>query len=174
MSRLSRPAKPKPGNLEANPFGRDGRLRPVWKLLIIRVLLKVRPGLSILLMVSWLMVDGCALLAQADDPSTINLQPSTPEGLTGVIVGLVTQFPWLATALLVIGGLRLVLKPLMLAIEWYAKSTPNPNDDVAVLKFQAGPIYKWLAIGLDVIGSVKLPAIKPPGPAGTPNLNRKS
>jgi hypothetical protein len=103
-----------------------------------------------------LMVDG---LAQEPplDPSTINLQPST-----SFIVGLVAQHPWLATVLLAVGSLRLLLKPIMLAIEWYTKQTPNPDDDVAILKFEAGPVYKWIAIGLDVIGSVKLPALKPP------------
>jgi len=81
-------------------------------------------------------------------------------------VGLVTQYPWLASILIAIGGLRLALKPIMLAIEWCTKQTPNPNDDVAVLKFEAGPIYKWIAIGLDVIGSVKLPALKAPKAKG--------
>lgn len=93
------------------------------------------------------------------DPSTVITQPATAEGF---IIGLVTQYPWLATVLLVIGSLRLVFKPVMLGIEWYTKQTPNPNDDVAVLKFEASPLYKVLSIGLDVIGSVKLPAIKPP------------
>src|ERR1051326_306839 len=68
-----------------------------------RVHLLVRPGL-LLLMVCLLMVECAALFAQEPiDPSTINLPPSTPEGLTGFIVGLVTQYPWLATVLLVIG-----------------------------------------------------------------------
>lgn len=58
------------------------------------------------------------------------------------------------------GTLRLLLKPVMLAIEWYAKQTPNPDDDVAVLKFEASPTYKWLSIGLDLLGSIKLPVIK--------------
>ena len=124
-----------------------------------RVNLLVRPGLFLWLMVCLLMVE-CCLLAQDAAPSTIIPQPSTD-----FVVGLVTQYPWLATVLLVIGSLRLLLKPIMLAIEWYTKQTPNPNDDVAVLKFEAGPIYKILSIGLDVLGSIKLPAIKPPGPS---------
>jgi len=110
----------------------------------------------------WCLVFGSALSQDAVDPSTINPPSATPEGLTGFIIGLVTQYPWLATVLLAVGSLRILLKPIMLAIEWYTKQTPNPDDDVAVLKFEAGPIYKWLSIGLDLLGSIKLPALKPP------------
>ena len=134
-----------------------------------RVNLLVRPGLShfrfSIFDFRFLLALGVtclALLAQADNPQPATDNPLPIEGLTGFIVGLVTQYPWLATVLLVIGSLRLLLKPIMLAIEWYTKQTPNPNDDVAVLKFEAGPIYKVLSIGLDVLGSIKLPAIKPP------------
>lgn len=78
------------------------------------------------------------------------------------LVTLVTKFPWLVTVLLVMGGLRMVFKPLMLAIEWYVKQTPGEADDVAIMKFQAGPIYKVLSIALDFLASVKLPVVKKP------------
>src|ERR1051326_6160572 len=92
--------------------------------------------------------------------------PIPLEGVQGFVSGLVTKYPWVATIILAIGALRLLLKPVMLAVEWYAKQSPNPNDDVAVLKFEAGPVDKWLSIGLDIFGSVKLPALAPPKPQG--------
>lgn len=103
-----------------------------------------------------------AVVAQTADPGSLP-QPSL-EGVQGLLLSLITKYPVLASVLLVIGSLRLLLKPIMLAIEWYTKQTPNPNDDVAVLKFEAGPIYKVLSIGLDVIGSIKLPSLAPPRP----------
>lgn len=96
-------------------------------------------------------------------PADLGSAPSlSPDGLQGFLTSLITNHPWFATVIIAIGGLRLVLKPIMLAIEWYTKQTPNPNDDVAVLKFEAGPIYKVLSIGLDILGSVKLPTLVPP------------
>ncbi len=124
--------------------------------------MKIR-ALSHLLTVALVVLLFGLVAVIAQDAAT-NPQPATdnPQAVSGFILGLVTQYPWLSTIVIVIGSLRLVLKPIMLGIEWYAKQTPNPNDDVAVLKFEAGPIYKVLSIGLDWIGSVKLPAIKPP------------
>ena len=108
------------------------------------------------------MVVGCwSLVAQDVPPPTANPPPTT-DNLQGILLTLITQHPWLATVLLAIGGLRLVLKPIMLAIEWYTKQTPNPDDDVAVLKFEASPLYKVLSIGLDLFGSIKVPLVKPP------------
>lgn len=102
----------------------------------------------------------CVALAQEPAP----LGPSQNDGVQGLLLTLVSKYPWLATLLLAMGSLRLVMKPTMLAIEWYTKQTPNPNDDVAVLKFQAGPIYKVLSIGLDLIASVKVPSVITPPP----------
>lgn len=80
------------------------------------------------------------------------------------LVTIATRFPWLVTVLLVMGGLRMVFKPVMLAVEWYVKQTPGEADDVAIMKFQAGPIYKVLSIALDFLASVKLPVVKKPQP----------
>src|ERR1051325_2374103 len=168
MSRKSRSCQAKPGNLERLRFGRDGRLRPVLHCSATRVQIHpVRPGLLLFLascvLVSWAQTAD----PQIPDPATQTL----PAGVwTAFIVGRVTQHPWLATVLLAIGSLRIVLKPIMLAIEWYTKQTPNPDDDVAVLKFEAGPIYKWLSIGLDVLGSIKLPVLT--GRGTTPGPGR--
>lgn len=97
------------------------------------------------------------------DPPPPPLPPDT-SGLPDWMGNLIAKAPWLATIIFAIGALRLVIKPVMLAVEWYTKQTNNPNDDVAVLKFQAGPFYKTLSIALDWIGSIKLPAVLPPPP----------
>lgn len=102
----------------------------------------------------------------AVDIGTPPAAPPASAPLSGFILSLVANHPWLASLIFAMGTFRLALKPTMLAIEWYAKQTPNPDDDVAVLKFEAGPIYKCLSIGLDFLGSIKLPAIVPPKSGG--------
>ena len=96
-------------------------------------------------------MDQFALLFLQDPPPDLSF-----------VLSLVHNHPWLANVILAIGSFRLVLKPIMLGIEYYTKQTPNPDDDVAVLKFESGPIYKVLAIGLDFIGSIKLQSFVPP------------
>src|SRR5207302_2848357 len=181
MSRLSRPAKPANGSRELVRFGRDGRLRSVPHCSAARVINQSpsRPFFSRftnfdLRFAIWSAVLLCLLclavragdLITITNPPDIGAPPPLPttpplQGIPDFIAGLITKAPWLATLIFSIGGLRLVLKPIMLGIEWYTKQTANPDDDVAVLKFEAGPIYKWLAIGLDYISSIKLPVLGP-------------
>lgn len=123
--------------------------------------MKTRALVRLLTVALWLLVLGCLALVAQD----ANLPPATSNPLpSDFLLDLITKYPWLAKGLLAVGSLRLLLKPAMLAWEWYAKSTPNPNDDVAVLKFQSGPIYKVIAIGLDLLASVKVQSIVPPPP----------
>ena len=62
-----------------------------------------------------------------------------------------------AATLLVIGSLRILFKPVMLAIEKYVKETPSPEDDARIARFEAGPIYKAIGFVLDFGASIKLP-----------------
>ena len=76
--------------------------------------------------------------------------------------GLLGKYGWLTTVILVIGSLRILFKPVMLAIENYVKQTPSASDDERLAKFEAGPIYKVVAFILDLGASIKLPLITPP------------
>ena len=82
--------------------------------------------------------------------------------MAALIDGLLGKYGWLTTVILVIGSLRILFKPVMLAIENYVKQTPSAADDDRLAKFEAGPIYKVIAFVLDLGASIKLPLITPP------------
>jgi len=86
--------------------------------------------------------------------------PVDSSGVAGFFVGLAVKYPWLATVLLVIGGLRCVFKPLMCLVDGYVKDNCSPEEYARLQTFEAGPIYRWLNFGLDFVGSVKLPIIQ--------------
>ena len=105
---------------------------------------------------------GClpAVAQVAAAPSGIIAPVPDPSGIAGFFVGLAAQYPWLATVLLIIGGLRCVFKPLMSVIDGYVKGNCSPEEYAKLQTFEAGPIYKWLNFGLDFVGSVKLPVVQ--------------
>ena len=69
----------------------------------------------------------------------------------------VTNNPHAATALMAMGALRLILKPVMVYIEQYVATTPDKADDEKVAKIKASKVYKVLCFVLDYTASVKLP-----------------
>jgi len=73
-----------------------------------------------------------------------------------IIVSLVQAHPSIATVLLVIGGLRVVLKPLMVFIEQYVKGTPDTGDDAKLAAVESSKAYKVLVFILDYTASIKL------------------
>src|SRR3954469_3842049 len=92
------------------------------------------------------------LFAQiAADPSDI--------GLAGYFINVAQHHPWLATALLAIGALRVLFKPVMALLDNYVKANCSPEEYGRLQHFESGPIYKWISFGLDFIGSIKLPTL---------------
>ncbi len=73
--------------------------------------------------------------------------------LTPVLQTLAGKYGWVAKIIMIVGILRLVMKPIMMIVE--AVVANNPTEEAAVQKFEAGPIFKWLSWGLDWLGSVK-------------------
>lgn len=67
---------------------------------------------------------------------------------------------WLVSLLLIIGSLRLVLKPAFALAYAVVALTPSVKDDEAVKKVDEGKIMKSIRFGLDWLASVKLPAKK--------------
>ncbi len=80
------------------------------------------------------------------------------------IIALLMQFtdeyPWIATVLFVIGGLRVVFKPIMVLLETYVAYTPSKSDDETLEKAKSSKAYQWLAFALDYLASLKLPVKK--------------
>ncbi|HUR47366.1 MAG TPA: hypothetical protein VMZ27_15900 [Candidatus Saccharimonadales bacterium] len=94
----------------------------------------------------------------------------TPDNLPGaeaasavepLLDGLAGKYGWVTTVILCIGSLRILCKPLMLALENALQS--DPEKLARLQKFEAGPVYKTLAFILDLGASIKLPLVKPPG-----------
>ena len=95
-------------------------------------------------------------VAIAADPSSA----VGPGAFQPFIDGLLGKYGWLTTVLLAIGSLRILFKPLMLALENYVRQTPTPTDDARLAKFEAGTIYKLIAFLVDLGASIKLPPLK--------------
>src|SRR4051812_34244539 len=106
-----------------------------------------------------------AATASANEVATNSLLDpggmSGPNPLQPLLDGLLGKYGWLPTVILVIGTLRLLFKPVMLALENYVKQTASPNDDERLAKFEAGPVYKVISFALDLGASIKLPLIAP-------------
>ena len=96
------------------------------------------------------------------------LKATTTPGVTDIIVQLVVSYPVLGTVLVIIGTLRLVLKPLFSIWHAYVLTTPGTGDDALYTKVQDNPITKTVFYLIDWFGSIKprptaavQPAIKP-------------
>src|SRR5947207_5068037 len=83
-------------------------------------------------------------IASAADTAPVSAADAASP-LQPLLDGLLGKYGWLTTVILVVGSLRLLFKPVMLAIENYVKQTPSATDDDRLAKFEAGPIYKIIA-----------------------------
>ncbi len=72
----------------------------------------------------------------------------------------IEKYPQIAGVLVVIGALRVIMKPLMGVLQAYVDYTVDPKDNELLSKLMDSAAYKALAYALDLIGSVKLPAKK--------------
>ncbi len=99
---------------------------------------------------------GVAVSAFAQDPNVTPAGISVPDFVTSLVTNFATSHPWLAAALVVIGGLRIVFKPLVTAYENWVKSTPDTADDERLAKIEASVPYKWFAWLLDYAASIKV------------------
>ena len=72
------------------------------------------------------------------------------------LANLVTTWPWLSTVIMIIGVLRIILKPLMALIESTVKATPSSADDAAWAKINASLPFTWFCWLLNYTMSIKL------------------
>lgn len=75
--------------------------------------------------------------------------------------------PWIVTALLVIGALRAVFKPLMALLRMRAAATPDPSDDARLSRWETSPIARLLTWSLDFVASIK---VAPPARSTTASV----
>lgn len=117
-------------------------------------------------MFGMLFMTGIDLLAQAPSPTPgLVSDPGNPA--PEWILSLVSNYPKLTTLLVVIGALRLILKPTFTYLHTVlpAMGLVAWDNKVAVIE-QSKPI-KALYFILDYIGSVKVPVAVAQGPVST-------
>lgn len=78
------------------------------------------------------------------------------ESLIQAISGFVAQYPVMASILVVIGGLRVVFKPIFTVLHAYVEYTSSPTDNVLLDTVEKSSIYKGVSWLLDFFGSIKL------------------
>lgn len=100
-----------------------------------------------------------ALAADGSDAAAV----VTAAGDTTVpwLDSIVTQYPWLATVLIVIGACRVVAKPLMSLAHSFAAYTPTTKDDAIVAKVEASWAWRAFCWLLDWTASVKIGTQRP-------------
>ena len=72
-------------------------------------------------------------------------------------IELIKEYPWFANLVMIIGTLRVVMKPLFSLIDAVTAATPNKQDDAAwkgVKESKAMSLFIWL---IDYVASVKVP-----------------
>lgn len=77
-----------------------------------------------------------------------------------LIMGLSSQHPYVASALMIMGILRAVFKPIMAVLHAYVEASPSEKDNLILEEAEKSSIYKGIAFLLDYVASVKLPGAK--------------
>lgn len=99
---------------------------------------------------------GFAAVAFGQDASVTPAGIAVPDFVTQFITSFAGSHPWLVTALVLVGGLRLLFKPAVTAYESYVKNTADTADDERLAKIEASVAYKWVAWLLDYAASIKV------------------
>jgi hypothetical protein len=74
-----------------------------------------------------------------------------------MLVALVVKYPLAAAVLSVIGGFRIVFKPLMDILKKFVEYTDTPKDNELLQKFMSSFIYGKLVWLVDLTSSIALP-----------------
>jgi len=73
-----------------------------------------------------------------------------------LILGLGERFPLILAIVVIMGGARIIFKPLMSAIRAYVEWTPTKSDDIILNKIESSIPFKIFAYLLDWAFSVKI------------------
>jgi len=79
------------------------------------------------------------------------------DSLIQMVLGFVAGYPAFASALVVMGGLRLVFKPVFAILQSVVSYTASQKDDALLAKVVGSQIYSIVSFVLDYAASVKLP-----------------
>lgn len=76
--------------------------------------------------------------------------------LLGIFVQFAKDWPILASIIVVMGTLRLFLKPVMTFLHAIADATPTPKDNDALNKVESSMLWKIVNFVIDYFASIKL------------------
>jgi hypothetical protein len=74
-----------------------------------------------------------------------------------MLIALVVKYPLAASVLAVIGGFRIVFKPLMDILMKFVEYTDTPKDNELLQKFMSSWLYGKLVWLIDLTASISLP-----------------
>ena len=77
--------------------------------------------------------------------------------LTTFIIELIQKHPHLGSLAAIVGGLRITMKPIMLAVRAVVKVTPTKRDDELLEKFEESKWWAAFQWVVNWLGSVELP-----------------
>lgn len=66
------------------------------------------------------------------------------------------NYPIFGSILFIIGGMRVVMKPLFALLHEYVIYTPNEADNAILAKIEESPVMKGVLWVLDYFGSIKV------------------
>lgn len=75
--------------------------------------------------------------------------------MTEFLQYLIDKFPHLLAFLAIVGTLRMINKPLFMALRAIASGTPSPRDDKWLDDVEGSALYKFISFVLDYLGSIK-------------------
>lgn len=76
--------------------------------------------------------------------------------MEALILELVAKAPWLAGVFMVMGVLRMIMKPLMSFLRTFVMATPSDMDDKILDEVENSKIYAAIAYVLDWLFSLKI------------------
>ena len=90
------------------------------------------------------------------DAGVPQVSAGTTDAIANFIAPLVAKYPWLAMIITVLGGARLLIKPLFTFLHSVVMVTPTTKDDEFLAKTESSKAYKWAVWVLDYVFSIKL------------------
>ncbi len=75
--------------------------------------------------------------------------------LSVIIIELIQKYPVIGSIVAVVGLIRIIVKPIMVALKTIVDSTESPKDNELLVKVEESKVYKALMFLLDYLASVK-------------------
>jgi hypothetical protein len=106
---------------------------------------------KLLFLLALIALSAHIVLAQA--PTTV---PPDPAAAPAWLADLVTRYPWFSTVVVVVGTLRLCLKPAFELFHIIVGVTPTKADDEFLERMEASKAWTWFTWLLNYLTSIKL------------------